>query len=107
VQVCIVIYIAGPMTGYPDWNYPAFAKKAAELRALGHEVISPAELHPADPSVPWDWYLRRDLAELVKCTGIQLLKGWNYSKGAKLEHHVAKSLGMDITYPNGLTHVYR
>jgi len=100
-------YISGPMTGYPEHNYPAFAAKAAELRAnpLKHGgVISPAELHPADiPGVTWDWYLRRDLTELVKCSHIVMLPDWWYSKGASLEHDVAWNLGMSITYPNGMT----
>ena len=32
------IYIAGPMTGLPDFNYPAFNAAAARMRALGFEV---------------------------------------------------------------------
>lgn len=91
-----ITYIAGPMTGYPEFNYPAFAAAAEELRAQGRTVISPAELHPADPSVAWDWYLRRDLAELVKCSHIYLLNGWQNSKGANLEYSVALTLGMTI-----------
>ena len=31
------------MRGYPDFNFPAFRDAAAQLRALGHEVFSPAE----------------------------------------------------------------
>ena len=36
------LYVAGPMTGLPDHNYPAFAEAAARLRAVGYEVESPA-----------------------------------------------------------------
>lgn len=38
------IYIAGPMRGYPNFNFPAFDEAAARGRALGHEIISPAEI---------------------------------------------------------------
>ena len=38
------IYIAGPMTGLPDLNFPTFHTEAARLRSLGHEVINPAEI---------------------------------------------------------------
>ncbi|SLH91752.1 Uncharacterised protein [Mycobacteroides abscessus subsp. massiliense] len=92
-------YIAGPMTGYPEYNYPAFAEIAKRFRDAGLNVVSPHELHPADPSVSWDWYLRRDLRELVECTHIVLLPGWNKSRGAQLEHHVATALGMKVVHP--------
>jgi hypothetical protein len=94
------VYVAGPMTGYPDWNHPAFFNMAARLRCAGYKVISPAELHEPADDTPWDWYLRRDLVELVKCTRIVLLPGWQDSKGAQLEHHIAKALGVTITHPH-------
>lgn len=94
-----ITYVAGPMTGYRDWNKPAFAGMTARLRTAGMVVINPDELHKADAETPWDYYLRRDLAELVKCQRVVLLPGWANSKGATLEHHVAKSLEMEIVYP--------
>ncbi|MCA1839728.1 MAG: DUF4406 domain-containing protein [Actinobacteria bacterium] len=93
-----MIYIAGPMTGYPECNYPAFNRAAADLRRGGWEVVCPAELHPADPSLSWDWYLRRDIAELVKCSDIFMLRGWEFSAGAQLEFTIAKTLGMTVMY---------
>ncbi|AER47635.1 hydrolase [Mycobacterium phage DS6A] len=94
-----ITYIAGPMTGYPDHNYPAFMAKAAELRAAGVPVINPAEFHGNDLDHPWDWYLRRDLAQLVKCARVVFLPGWRGSRGAQLEHDVAQRLGLELVYP--------
>lgn len=94
-----IVYIAGPMSGIPLHNYPTFYDKARELRAQGHTVINPAELHGTDTSHDWDWYLRRDLHQLVKCNRVVLLPGWRGSRGAQLEHHVAQAIGMEITYP--------
>ena len=45
------LYLAGPMTGLPLWNFPAFATAAAALRADGHTVFSPAE---HDKAVGWN-----------------------------------------------------
>lgn len=95
-------YIAGPMSGLPEFNHPAFAAKAAELRAAGVDVINPAEF---DAEIgldqPWAVYLRRDLVLLAeRCDAVVLLPGWERSKGARLEHHVATELEMTITYPD-------
>lgn len=94
------LYIAGPMTGLPDFNRPAFHAAAAQLRAAGYEVVSPAELdstHPiADPDGPGAWgrYMRRDIPHLLTCDALALLPGWTDSKGARLETHIAQELGM-------------
>ena len=37
------LYLAGPMRGYPEDNYPHFNEMAAELRKLGYAVFNPAE----------------------------------------------------------------
>jgi hypothetical protein len=94
-----VYYISGPMTGYPEFNFPAFTAKAAQLRAEGKTVISPHELPGEELDMSWDWYLRRDLKALVDCTHVVLLDGWEHSRGANLEVHVARALGMTIIDP--------
>ena len=90
-------YVAGPMSGYQNLNFPAFHAKAAELRALGHEVANPAEINP-DMSAKWEDCMRADIAELVKCDAIFMLAGWEESRGASLEHGIAVALGMTIEY---------
>jgi hypothetical protein len=91
------------MSGIPEYNYPAFNAKAAELRAKGEEVINPAELDAEiGQDECWSTYLRRDLAILVQhCDKIVLLPGWEKSKGATLERLVGAKLGMAIVYPDG------
>ena len=37
------IYLSGPMTGLPEFNYPAFHEAARRWRAIGWDVINPAE----------------------------------------------------------------
>jgi hypothetical protein len=91
-------YIAGPMTGIPEFNYPAFNAAAAELRARGYTVVSPTELHDGDTSRPYDFYLRLGLRALLDCDEIVLLPGWEDSRGACLEREIAQALGMAITH---------
>lgn len=95
------IYLSGPMSGIKDFNFPAFHQAAASLRKSGYEVVNPAELDEADPHVmSWEKYLRRDIAHLITCDGIALLTGWEKSRGAKLEKHIADQLGMRTMFVN-------
>jgi nucleoside 2-deoxyribosyltransferase len=98
------LYLAGPMTGYDEFNFPAFLAAAAELRAVGYEVVSPAEIELAagfDPTIPPETFtreqyadaLRRDLDHVFEVDGVALLDGFALSKGARAESAVASALG--------------
>jgi hypothetical protein len=89
------IYIAGPMTGLPELNYPAFHAAAATLRAQGHHVENPAE-NPVPCCGTWHGYMRLALKQLADCDAIQLLPGWERSRGAMIEFNLAKSLSLEI-----------
>lgn len=100
------IYLAGPMTGLPDFNFPEFNRVAKIMRDAGYTVSNPAEIN-ANVGASWADCLRRDIPELLKCEGIYLLTGWHNSKGAKLEYHITQQLGMQIEFqsPTGLFEV--
>lgn len=90
------IYLAGPMTGYPDYNFPAFAEARKKLRSLGAEVHCPAELGQVEE---WEWeqYMRRDLiAMLTNCRAVVVLEGWSRSRGAQMEVNIAAKLRMPV-----------
>lgn len=89
------IYIAGPMTGFDELNFPAFHAAAARIRALGHDAINPAEINP-DASMSWHDCMKTDIAALVTCDAIHLLDGWEKSKGATLEAHIAERLELEV-----------
>ncbi|MEN2672595.1 DUF4406 domain-containing protein [Herbaspirillum huttiense] len=91
------IYIAGPMSGLPELNFPAFHAAAAELRAQGYDVVNPAEIN-ADPTAGWVACMRLDIAQLVTCDQIMMLPGWENSRGATLELHIAQMLEMPVQY---------
>jgi hypothetical protein len=93
------IYVAGPMRGYEQFNFPAFAEAAATLREDGWEVISPHELDELDGFNPERYsaappdlqkmaqiqLMQRDLDALKMCAAIALLPGWEKSRGATCE----------------------
>lgn len=89
------VYLSGPMSGIADNNFPEFHKWAEALRSTGLEVVSPAEIQEAGT---WELCLRADLRELCTCDGIALMPGWENSKGANLELHVAHRLGMKVLH---------
>lgn len=92
------IYIAGPMSNLPDLNYPTFNAMAARLRAEGHEVVNPAE-NPEPPCGSWAGYMRMSVTQVATCEAVALLPGWEQSKGARLEHHIAKELQLILVVP--------
>lgn len=89
------VYISGPMTGIADLNAPAFAAEAARLLALGYQVENPADVVLPDGAT-WADYMRADIPLLLACSHIRMLDGWTMSKGARLEHHIAISLGLEV-----------
>lgn len=103
------IYIAGPMRGFPNFNFHAFDVAAYELRRNGWLVANPAEFDRAlgfDPqkSLEENHFdvsaaIMRDLNLITyECSAIFMLDGWQYSKGAKLEHALALFLDKEVYY---------
>jgi hypothetical protein len=98
-----VIYISGPMSGYEELNFPAFAQAAERLRNDGHKVISPAEIE--QPVKSWEACMKEDIKQLMDANTVAVLPGWEQSKGARIEVELARSLGMSIVCANTLTPV--
>jgi len=86
------------MSGYENHNFPAFWDAATRLRAQGFDVVSPAEINP-NTKMDWGDCMRADIKALVSCDAIAMLHGWENSKGATLEHHIAERLEMKIYLP--------
>lgn len=99
------IYISGPIAGHPDAEQ-TFALAARDLTSAGWPVLNPFQIAtascPRDGLVlrdehDWACYLRHDLiAMLDQCTGVATLDGWQDSRGADLEVHLARVLGMPV-----------
>lgn len=94
------VYVAGPMSGMPGHNFPAFNAAAAALRAQGWQVENPAD-HGVVDGATWADYMHSDVCMLASCGTIHLLPGWSKSRGASLEAHIAAALGMQFQYADG------
>ncbi len=108
------VYIAGPMRGYPNFNFDSFDAASTKLRHNNWTVISPAEidrLHEGWGQYPpkgfvlsFDFMqkcIRRDVAMLLEFKlgdAIFLLDGWEDSSGTSVELALAKYLGLTILY---------
>lgn len=100
-----VAYLAGPMSGYPDFNRPAFHTAAESLRKLGFTVINPAELDNALPlsaKAPYTDFYRRDLPYLARSELVVALPGWEKSTGATHEVSIMANLlqGKVLSFPS-------
>jgi hypothetical protein len=90
------VYLSGPMTGLPDFNYPAFNAAAAELRSLGFEVDNPAEHFGGDQTLERKVYMRGDIEALLKVDAVVTLPGHHKSQGSQLELAIARALELHI-----------
>ena len=109
------LYLAGPMRGISEFNFPLFFRTTLELQIAGYNVFSPAARDQEKYGVEcWQGNLSGDLSLIPKhikfdlrealmadlmwiCSeadGIATLPGWNNSKGATAEVATAIALGL-------------
>jgi hypothetical protein len=90
------LYIAGPMTGLTDLNYPTFFAAAEQLVDAGHEPINPARAEGREGCKTWADYMRVGIRDVLDCEGVALLEGWENSQGATLERFIAIRLDVPV-----------
>ncbi len=92
------IYLSGKISGTDlDYVRRLFDKVATTLRALGHEVTNPL-CNGLSEAAPWEEHIAKDIINLMDCEGIYMLQGWEDSQGARIEHAVAKEIGLKVMY---------
>lgn len=89
-------FLAGPMSGYEGWNHEVFNTIARDLRINDIPIANPAENFSGRKDLPWEDYIRASVEQVAQAWGVITLPGWKRSKGARLEVHVARTLGMPV-----------
>ena len=92
------IYISGQISGL-NLNEAKATFKAVEgyLMETGCEVINPFNLFK-EQDLTWSEFMVVDIKALLDCNAICMIKGWEQSKGARLEKHIAEELGFYVIY---------
>lgn len=83
----IKVYIAGPMTGLPDFNRGAFFDTADVLFSHGHIVLNPAVF---PDGLEHGDYMKICLPMIDAAEAVIMLPGWENSKGANMEYQYAQ-----------------
>lgn len=103
-------YLAGPMSGYPQYNYGEFEAACRMLRANKITVHSPHEIvYPASKVLgdrPYQEYIDGGMKLLRRCSGIILLPGWPQSTGALLELSEATQMNFPVYFLHDPYEIY-
>lgn len=111
IDKSIPYYLAGPMTGLPEYNYPAFSEACAVLRGAKIEVLSPHECpwpegcnSVADAQAKlgieklWEYMMAATREMLERSHGVILLPGWYTSRGALAELGIVREAKLPTWY---------
>lgn len=95
------LYISGPMTNLPEYNYPAFRLAKRVLTSAGYEALIPELAVEKYPELPTSEQYRAVLLRDIACIshiahGIVLLPGFAVSPGATCELSVALALNLPV-----------
>jgi hypothetical protein len=112
----MIVYLSGPITGMRDNNRRGFEKAHGKIiDALQNtkvwdtlKIINPMAItaevndcfdqinknHHQKIKPQWGDYMKACIPALCTATHVLFIKGWQKSKGATLERHIAESLGI-------------
>ena len=89
------IYISLPITGYDLQERKQYAENVKNrLKQIypDGEIITPFDVC-ADPSLPYEELIGKDIAALLTCDMVYVCNGSNHSKGCRLEYYAALIYG--------------
>ena len=92
------VYISGAIAHYDlEERKRAFADAEDRLLKAEYEPVNPFRNGLPDEA-HWREHMRVDIRMLLDCECIYMLRGWELSKGAKLELDVASSCGIKVLF---------
>lgn len=91
-------YISGKISGLPTDQVTAkFRQAERQIRAFGHEPVNPIN-NGLGSEASWNEHLVADVALLLECDAIYLLKDWGDSRGSRIEANIAEECGLQIVH---------
>lgn len=91
-------YISGKISGLPTDQVTAkFRQAEQQIRAFGHEPVNPID-NGLGSEASWNEHLVADVALLLECDAIYLLKDWGDSRGSRIEANIAEECGLQIVH---------
>ena len=96
------IYISGKISGIEELAPLLFEIAENLLEKEGFEKINPLTINH-NHDLTWEIYMKVDIKAMCDCGSIYLLKNWYNSKGAIIEHDLAKKLKFEMIYEKELT----
>jgi len=92
-------YISGKITELDSEEAVVkFSQAEERLKTAGHQVVNPTKINTFHPDLKWEDYMLKNIKELFTCGAIVMLSCWESSKGARIEHAIAKELKFHIEY---------
>lgn len=109
------IYISGPITGVYGWEERFMeAEERVEMaeffnrygsaglyykaERFGFVAVSPREFNAGLRYRKLWWYMVRCVVKMLGCSYVYMMRGWQYSRGARMENRWAHFMGKGIIY---------
>ncbi|MDR2144608.1 MAG: DUF4406 domain-containing protein [Treponema sp.] len=95
------IYLCGPITGRPDYERHFLTAEETLLYRINAEGLRIKTLNPSRfplKTAPWETCMRYAVRAMLTCDGIALLRGWENSRGCRMELSLAGQLKIPVVY---------
>ncbi len=94
------IYISGRISGLTSNEYEnSFFSAQLQLLKMGYQyIVNPLFITRKIDKTDYSALMVCCIDFLFQCNAIYMIAGWENSRGARIEHNIAKEMGMEIIY---------